>query len=1232
MDAAQKLLKNSAILTATALLLATVGLAQTLVVSPGTTVAIGGTGFNTASVASSAAGTTEITYTIGAPDYSADVAGTAHWLSVSGTVTTPSNLVFTASTAGLSAGPHAATVTLTPTAPTGLTAVVITVTFNGAGSGGGGGGSTTLTASLNPVNLSSSVTSTSDNITTTSVSPISMTLATSPGATWLTAFFNGSNTISASGGASITVIGNSFNLAPGAYSGTVTLTPSSGTVLNITVNFTVGSSGSNGSWTVTPSTIAWSFTTNSGIFPNQAFSVTTTSGSSSYNVNTTSSNNWLLAFLPSVPGTDATLLNAIAVGTQFGLKVGGQANALTQGQYTGTAIISDSGGTEQLRVNVTLTVNGGNSAGLSISPSPVTFSAAVNGAQQSQSVNVTSSAGGALSVTGNLPPGLTFTAPVNTTIAPGGTAAFSVFANPFGLAVGTFTGTLQVVVGSQSGTVNVSLAVGGGGGGSGTTGVAPTSLSFAYEFGTNVAFVARQKLVITGPAGAWSSSIFTIDGGTWLKLTPGNGGSLPNPAIDGDAPIVSIDPTGLSVGSYTGSITITAPGGTQAVTVSLIVVSGTVLLPTPGTLIFSAQTGQSNPIGQSVFFSGSDTALNPLSITAVANSPWITLVTGATFVSVQVDQKGLGSGVFSGSISVSQAGAANSPTTIPVVFVVNGGGSGGSGTLTFSQNSIAFSSVNGVTTPNSTVLSVSAPTSTSFVGTIAYTSGSGTWLNVSPLSGVTTSNLSVSANSSGLAAGTYGATISFNANGVVQTVGVTLTVSTSSGGNTGNVSVSPASLGFSAAFGSSPATQTITVNSASGVAGIPFTVQVSAGADWLSTSASANNTTQSVLTVSVNSNALQPGSYAGNLRILPNGGDTVNIPVSLTITSLPTVSATPTTLTFNFRAGAAAPAPQPIAVSGGGATLTFSVTPSSTGNWLLASPATGTTPGTVSVSVNPTGLSTGTYNGNVLVAGTGGAPGATTVSVTLTVTAPLPTISRVTSAASFATGSIAPGEIITLFADDSSIGPATPAFLTLDATGKVSTTIGGVQVLIGGFACPMIFANASQVSAVVPYEIKGIVNPTVLLKFLGQSSNGVSVNVSSTAPGLFTANSSGTGPGAIANSNGSTNAPANPAARGDIVVVYVTGEGETSPAGITGKVTTVAAPPQPLTPGPLLQPSVTIGGQPANFTFAGEAPGFVSGVMQLNVLVPTSIAAGDQPIVVTMGGNRSQQGVTVSVK
>src|ERR1035437_478724 len=139
MDAAQRLLKNSAILAATALLMAAPGWAQTLVaLSP---VQIGNTGFASTSVTSSAAGTVEITFTISAPDYSADTTGSrTGWLTApTGPLTTPANnLSFSISTtAGVYSG-ASAVVTLTPTGPSGvsLTPVPITVTFNGGGSGG----------------------------------------------------------------------------------------------------------------------------------------------------------------------------------------------------------------------------------------------------------------------------------------------------------------------------------------------------------------------------------------------------------------------------------------------------------------------------------------------------------------------------------------------------------------------------------------------------------------------------------------------------------------------------------------------------------------------------------------------------------------------------------------------------------------------------------------------------------------------------------------------------------------------------------------------------------------------------------------------------------------------------------------------------------------------------------------------------------------------------------------
>jgi len=90
----------------------------------------------------------------------------------------------------------------------------------------------------------------------------------------------------------------------------------------------------------------------------------------------------------------------------------------------------------------------------------------------------------------------------------------------------------------------------------------------------------------------------------------------------------------------------------------------------------------------------------------------------------------------------------------------------------------------------------------------------------------------------------------------------------------------------------------------------------------------------------------------------------------------------------------------------------------------------------------------------------------------------------------------------------------------------------------------------------------------------------------------------------------------------------VTGEGATSPASLTGQVTPVSA----NTPKPIGAVGVTIDGQPALVNFWGEAPGEVAGLLQLNVTIPANARTGDLPLLVNIGGNYSQAGVTISVK
>jgi len=251
--------------------------------------------------------------------------------------------------------------------------------------------------------------------------------------------------------------------------------------------------------------------------------------------------------------------------------------------------------------------------------------------------------------------------------------------------------------------------------------------------------------------------------------------------------------------------------------------------------------------------------------------------------------------------------------------------------------------------------------------------------------------------------------------------------------------------------------------------------------------------------------------------------------------------------------------------------------------------------------------------------------------VTLTVTAPLPTITAVQNAASGATGPVSPGEVIAI--GGTALGPATAATLTLTSSGAVSTSIGGVTVTIGGTPAPLIYVSSGQINAIVPYEVSGLIAPTVVVNYLGQSSNGYGLQTAAAAPGIFTQNLSGSGPGAILNQNYTVNGPSQPASKGSIVQVFMTGEGITTPTHVTGKVTTLnTSGVGSLTPVPLLLVSATVGGQPALVTFAGEAPGLVAGVLQVNVQIPTTVSSGSIQIVISVGTNTTQSGVTVTVQ
>ena len=237
-------------------------------------------------------------------------------------------------------------------------------------------------------------------------------------------------------------------------------------------------------------------------------------------------------------------------------------------------------------------------------------------------------------------------------------------------------------------------------------------------------------------------------------------------------------------------------------------------------------------------------------------------------------------------------------------------------------------------------------------------------------------------------------------------------------------------------------------------------------------------------------------------------------------------------------------------------------------------------------------------------------------------TAPILTATAVVNAASYAKNGVAPGEIVTLFPNN--VGPATLTGTGLDASGKVLTEVAETRVLFDGIAAPIIYATKNQVAAVVPYEIAGRESTEVQVEYKGIQSVAVTVQVLAAVPGIISVNSQGTGEAVALNQDGKANSAANPAARGTIVTLYATGEGQRNPAGVTGALSAA-------NDAPVLPVSMTLGGVPAHLTYAASAPGFI-GMMQIDVMIPTTAPTGAAiPLELIVGTAKSPTSVSLAM-
>ncbi|MDP8980916.1 MAG: SBBP repeat-containing protein [Acidobacteriota bacterium] len=231
----------------------------------------------------------------------------------------------------------------------------------------------------------------------------------------------------------------------------------------------------------------------------------------------------------------------------------------------------------------------------------------------------------------------------------------------------------------------------------------------------------------------------------------------------------------------------------------------------------------------------------------------------------------------------------------------------------------------------------------------------------------------------------------------------------------------------------------------------------------------------------------------------------------------------------------------------------------------------------------------------------------------------------VTSVAGYDFGPVTAGQIVDLIGTN--LGPLNSAVLTLDAEGRVSRTLAGVEVDFDGVAAPLVFVTSDDARAVVPVSVAGKSSVQVVVKTPAGASPAVTLPVVPASPAQFTLGPQPTLQGAIVNQDGTVNSPQNPTARGSIVSLYGAGFGPTIPALEDGRVYTSNLP-------VLVFPvAVTIGGAAAEIHYAGQAYGLVAGVMLINVRISPQAQTGpNQPVIVNAGPYTTPRPVQIAIR
>ena len=236
--------------------------------------------------------------------------------------------------------------------------------------------------------------------------------------------------------------------------------------------------------------------------------------------------------------------------------------------------------------------------------------------------------------------------------------------------------------------------------------VSPTTLSYGASIATPAPPSQTVKFKAAGKKSLVPKTWTASGDATWMSVSPASG----TISSEQDQIVVQVNATGMSGGTYSGTIRITIGSQTSAVSVTLNVAGGSVtptgtsttpstgtttvtpsLLLNPTTLSFSGVQGGPSPLAKPL------TVSNPtggtLTWTLTETAAWLglnimssTTTTEIDSISASVSTSGLLAGSYSTVITVTASGSSNSPQSIPVILTVTPPTTNGTATLTWTAN------------------------------------------------------------------------------------------------------------------------------------------------------------------------------------------------------------------------------------------------------------------------------------------------------------------------------------------------------------------------------------------------------------------------------------------------------------------------------------------------------------------------------------------------------------------